>query len=162
MTQRPARPRCVRFIPFAARHYGRNAERKQRQQGIDMRERLPDTRKSIDHKLVIRTTTQDGKSNRLHVYLVIGKFDDGRPGELFITINDASETLRGFAKVWAIAVSLCLQSGVPLSKLVEKFSRQNFMPNGLTENPEIPTCASIVDYVMRFMEQQFTEKCFPK
>jgi len=120
-----------------------------------MRERLPDQRKSVTHKGVICASTPSGKPWRLHVYITVGLFPDGRPAELFLCINDASETLVGFATVWAIAISLCLQSGVTLQKLVEKFAFQQFSPMGFTENPDLRSCKSLVDYVIRWMEIQF-------
>jgi ribonucleoside-diphosphate reductase alpha chain len=119
------------------------------------RERLPDTRKSVTHKAVICASTPGGKPWRLHVYITVGLFPDGRPAELFLCINDASETLVGFATVWAIAISLCLQSGVELSKLIEKFAFQQFAPMGFTENPDIRSCKSLCDYVIRWMEKEF-------
>ncbi len=123
-----------------------------------MRERLSDTRKSITHKLVIRYSSQNGKTERLHFYITVGLFDDGRPAELFVTVNNGNDTIAGFCKVWAIAVSLCLQSGVTVQKLVEKFSFQDFEPSGFTEGVEIKTCKSVVDYIVRWMENVFIEK----
>ena len=120
-----------------------------------MRERLPDTRKSINHKLVLHHTKPGGKIERLHVYLVIGMYGDGRPAELFITVNKGNDTISGFCKVFAILVSLCLQSGVTIEKLFEKLSKQAFEPSGFTENKDIHSCSSIVDYVMSLFKQQF-------
>ena len=123
-----------------------------------MRERLPDKRESITHKLVLQYRKPSGKVKRLHIYITIGLFPDGRPAELFFCLNDADETLVGFCKMWAISISLCLQSGVTLEKLVEKFAHQSFPPSGFTENKEIHSCKSIVDYTVRFMERQFSPK----
>jgi ribonucleoside-diphosphate reductase alpha chain len=120
-----------------------------------MRERLPDTRHSINHKLVIPFSRTPKKIERLHIYIVIGLFPDGRPAELFLTINGGTESLRGWAKVWAIAISLCLQSGVTVEKLYEKFAHQDFDPKGFTENKDIRSCSSVCDYVMQFFKQQF-------
>jgi ribonucleoside-diphosphate reductase alpha chain len=122
-----------------------------------MRQRLPDQRKSITHKLVLRHEKITGKIERLHIYITVGLFDDGRPGELFLNLDDADDCVRGWAKQWAIAISLCLQNGVTLDKIVEKFSNQDFSPNGFTENKELHGCKSIPDYVVRWMEKQFTD-----
>ncbi len=48
-----------------------------RQVAVPRRERLPDTRKSVTHKFNV--AGHEG-------YLTVGMFDDGRPGELFITM----------------------------------------------------------------------------
>jgi len=120
-----------------------------------MRERLPDQRKSITHKLVLQYGRTPKQMERLHIYITVGTFDDGRPGELFVTVNKGNDIIAGWAKCWSIAISLCLQSGVTVEKLYEKFSHQSFPPDGFTENKDIHSCASIVDYVMSFLKQQF-------
>ena len=56
---------------------------------------------------------------------------------------------------FATAVSLCLQYGVPLEVLVEKFSHVRFEPMGPTSNPHIPTATSVVDYIFRFLAREF-------
>jgi len=92
---------------------------------------------------------------RLHFYITVGLFPDGRPAELFITLNKGNELIAGFCKVWAIAISLCLQSGITVDKLVEKFSFQDFEPKGFTESDDIKTCKSCVDYIIRWMRNKF-------
>lgn len=139
-----------------------------------MRKRMSDTRKSMTHKFVLRSANPSGKIGQLNIYLTVGLYDDGRPGEIFYTINAAGdedktpkekdidvlyyETLRGWSKQWAIAISLCLQNEIPLNKIVEKFSHQDFPPQGMTDNRDIPMCKSIVDYTVRFMKREFGEK----
>jgi ribonucleoside-diphosphate reductase alpha chain len=136
-----------------------------------MRERLPNTRKSITHKFVLRSPNPSGKTGKLLIYITVGLYNDGRPGEIFYTINASGEenktpkevetdilyyeTLRGWSKQWAIAISLCLQSKIPLTKIVEKFSHQDYPPQGMTDNPDIPMCKSIVDYTVRWVEKIF-------
>ena len=50
------------------------------------RERLPDTRASVTHKFSVCGT--EG-------YLIVGLFEDGRPGELFIKVAKEGSTLGG-------------------------------------------------------------------
>jgi len=121
-----------------------------------MRERLPDTRVSITHKAVI-LAEEDGKAKRIKFYFTVGLFTDGRPGELFLHMDEAGSTLDGMADTIGILISLCLQEGVPLAKLVEKLAYQQFNPQGMTENPEMRFVKSIVDYVVRWMEREFTK-----
>ena len=140
------------------------------------RERLPDTRNSLTHKMVLHSLFPSGKVRKINAYLTVGMYPDGRPAELFYVINVAGlkqeeddckerdpdvvyyETLRGWSKQWAIAISLCLQSKVLLSKIIEKFSYQDYPPQGVTENPEIPTCKSMADYTVRWLALQFGDK----
>jgi ribonucleoside-diphosphate reductase alpha chain len=125
------------------------------------RERLPDVRRSITNKLVLCHARTPNKIDRVHFYIVIGLFPDGRPAELFITVNGGSEMLNGWCKCWAIAISLCLQSGVSAEKLYEKFAHQDFELKGFTENKDIRSCSSVCDYVMQFFKQQFMKDNTP-
>jgi ribonucleoside-diphosphate reductase alpha chain len=114
------------------------------------REKLPDTRKSVTHKAVILA-----EGSRVKFFFTVGFYPDGRPGELFLHMDEGGSTLDGFADAWSIAVSLCLQSGVSLETLVNKFSFQEFEPKGMTDCPEVQVARSVVDYVVRWMEKGF-------
>lgn len=111
-----------------------------------VRRRLADTRASITHKFSI-----EGHE----CYITVGLFEDGAPGELFITIAKEGSTLSGMLDAFARSVSLLLQYGAPLSHLVEKFAHMRFEPSGWTGNPEIGFAKSIVDYVFRWLGLRF-------
>ena len=139
-----------------------------------MRERLPDERYGVNHKLVLHSLSPSGEMGKLNIYITMNRYPDGRLGELFYTVNVSGkesetvegktadilyyECLRGWLKQWAIAISLCLQSGVTLAKLVDKFAFQDFPPSGFTENKTMHSCKSIVDYTIRWMECEFKSK----
>jgi ribonucleoside-diphosphate reductase alpha chain len=110
------------------------------------RTHLPPERRSITHKF--RVGEQEG-------YVTVGLFDDGRPGEVFITISKEGSTIRGLMDSVAVLTSLALQYGVPLEDLVRKFRGVHFEPQGLTDNPEIPSASSIIDYIFRWLERRF-------
>jgi ribonucleoside-diphosphate reductase alpha chain len=110
------------------------------------RERLPDLRYGVTHKAVIRA-----EDRRVKFFFTINYFKDGRPGELFLHMDESGSTLDGFADCWAIAVSMCLQQGITVEKLMEKFAFQEFEPKGFTDNKDIRVARSVVDYVVRFM-----------
>lgn len=65
---------------------------------------------------------------------------------------------QGLLDSCATLFSLSLQYGVPLEKLVEKFKTQQFQPSGFTDNEDIRMCTSIVDYIARWLEQEFLEE----
>jgi ribonucleoside-diphosphate reductase alpha chain len=113
------------------------------------RRRLPATRPSITHKF--NMAGHEG-------YLNVGMFENGSPGELFITMAKEGSTVGGMMDAFATAISLCLQYGVPLDALVKKFSHQRFEPSGMTDNREIPFAKSIVDYIFRWMGMTFLEE----
>jgi ribonucleoside-diphosphate reductase alpha chain len=113
------------------------------------RERLPATRPSITHKFAV-----GGHEG----YLTVGQYDNGRPGELFITMAKEGSTVGGMMDAFATAISLCLQFGVPLDDLVKKFTHQRFEPSGMTSNKDIPFAKSVVDYVFRWLGLTFLEE----
>ncbi len=112
------------------------------------RRRLADTRRSVTHKFNV--AGHEG-------YLTVGLYDDGQPGELFITMSKEGSTIGGLMDSLGTATSVSLQYGVPISSLVAKFSHQRFEPAGITENPDIPIAKSLVDYIFRWMGMQFVE-----
>ncbi len=84
-----------------------------------------------------------------HGYLTVGQYDDGMPGELFMRLAKQGSTLAGFMDALAISVSHGLQLGVPLKDFVKSFTSMSFAPAGITDDPEIRTASSIVDYIFR-------------
>jgi len=85
----------------------------------------------------------------------VGLYDDGRPGELFITMAKEGSTIGGLMDSFGTAVSMSLQYGVPLEVLVNKFSHTRFEPMGYTTNPDIRIAKSLVDYIFRWMGLSF-------
>jgi ribonucleoside-diphosphate reductase alpha chain len=111
-----------------------------------MRRRLTDTRASITHKFNV--AGHEG-------YLTVGLYEDGMPGELFITMAKEGSTIGGLMDCLGTAVSVALQYGVPIESLVTKFTHQRFEPAGMTANRDIPFAKSLVDYIFRWMGMEF-------
>ncbi len=88
-------------------------------------------------------------------YITVGLYEDGTPGEIFLTMAKEGSTISGLMDSFATAISLTLQYGVPLEALVEKFSHTRFEPAGYTKNPEIPIAKSLVDYIFRWLASRF-------
>ncbi|HEY2952689.1 MAG TPA: vitamin B12-dependent ribonucleotide reductase, partial [Verrucomicrobiae bacterium] len=116
------------------------------QVGMPLRRRLPETRAAVNHKFEI--AGHEG-------YLTVGLFEDGRPGELFITMAKEGSTIGGLMDAIGTLSSMALQYGVPLEALVKKFAYQRFEPSGFTKNPDIRNASSIIDYVFRWMACRF-------
>jgi ribonucleoside-diphosphate reductase alpha chain len=114
--------------------------------GKPLRRRLTDTRQALTHKFDI--AGHEG-------YLTVGLFDDGQPGELFITMAKEGSTIGGLMDGIGTLTSMALQYGVPLDALVRKFAHQRFEPSGFTKNAEIRNASSITDYVFRWLAFQF-------
>ncbi|MDZ4659787.1 MAG: vitamin B12-dependent ribonucleotide reductase, partial [Bythopirellula sp.] len=114
--------------------------------GKPHRRRLPDTRDSITHKFSI---------NGHEGYITVGLFEDGRPGELFITMAKEGSTIGGLMDAFGTSVSMSLQYGVPLEDYVRKFSHMRFEPQGYTKNPDIRIAKSLIDYIFRWLGIRF-------
>ncbi len=82
-------------------------------------------------------------------YVTVGEYEDGRPGEVFVKVSKQGSTLSGVMDAFAIAVSLGLQHGVPLSTFVRKYTNMRFEPAGITDDPELRLASSLVDYIFR-------------
>jgi ribonucleoside-diphosphate reductase alpha chain len=110
------------------------------------RRRLPDTRQSITHKFSV--AGHEG-------YLTVGLYEDGQPGELFITMAKEGSTVGGLMDVIGTVVSMALQYGVPLITLVDKFRHARFEPSGMTSNKDMPFAKSLIDYIFCWLGCQF-------
>ncbi|HWB53780.1 MAG TPA: LAGLIDADG family homing endonuclease, partial [Tepidisphaeraceae bacterium] len=111
-----------------------------------LRRRLPDTRNAITHKFDV--AGHEG-------YITAGLYEDGQPGEVFITMAKEGSTIGGLMDAIATLVSVSLQYGVPVESLVRKFEHVRFEPSGMTRNPEIPIAKSLVDYIFRWLAMEF-------
>lgn len=114
--------------------------------GRPPRRKLPDERESITHKFSI-----GGHEG----YITVGMFEDGCPGEIFITMAKEGTTISGLMDSLSVAISLTLQYGMPLRFLVDKFAHARFEPSGWTGNRQIPYAKSIVDYIFRWLGVKF-------
>ncbi len=125
---------------------------------IGERIRMPQTRRSLVHKFDI--AGHEG-------FLIVGMYDSGKPGEIFISMHKQGSTIRGLMDAWATSVSLNLQYGASILDLFGKFRHQKFEPSGFVRNmqggeldskvKQIRTASSIVDYVAQFMLTNFGE-----
>jgi ribonucleoside-diphosphate reductase alpha chain len=117
--------------------------------GRALRRKLPDERRAITHKFSV-----GGHEG----YLTVGLYEDGLPGEIFITMAKEGSTVSGLMDSFATAISLALQYGVPLKVLCDKFSHSRFEPSGYTPNPEIRYAKSVMDYIFRWLALKFLPK----
>jgi len=115
-------------------------------QSMPFRRRLPDTRQSITHKFSV--ANHEG-------YLTVGLYEDGQPGELFITMAKEGSTIGGLMDAIGTCTSMALQYGVPLITLVDKFRHARFEPAGMTSNRDIPFAKSLIDYIFCWLGCQF-------
>ncbi|MEW6531478.1 MAG: vitamin B12-dependent ribonucleotide reductase [Thermodesulfobacteriota bacterium] len=114
-----------------------------------VRRRLPLDCKASRHKFEIA-----GQKGYIHT----GFYEDGKVGEIFITMAKEGSTISGLMDTIATLTSIALQYGVPLEDLVGKFSHVRFEPAGFTNNPDIPIAKSLTDYIFRYLGVRFLSK----
>lgn len=110
------------------------------------RRRLPDERRAVTHKFSV---------GNYKGYITVGLYDDGSPGEIFVTMAKEGSVISGLMDSFATSISIGLQYGVPLEVLVNKFVHMRFEPSGYTNNPQIRIAKSITDYIFRWMAIKF-------
>jgi ribonucleoside-diphosphate reductase alpha chain len=105
-----------------------------------VRRRLPRVRQSRTYHFEVAD---------LKGYFTVGEYEDGTPGELFVSVSKQGSTLSGLMDSFAISVSHGLQYGVPLKSYVKTLRGMSFAPFGATDDAEIRTASSITDYIFR-------------
>ncbi len=88
-------------------------------------------------------------------FATVGEYDDGQPGEIFLTVSKQGSTLSGIMDAFAKSISYGLQYGVPMRAFVEAFTNMRFEPAGMTDDPDIRFASSIMDYLFRRMALEY-------
>src|SRR5436305_1530228 len=107
---------------------------------LTKRRRLPEDRTEVGRKF--RVGDYEG-------YIHVGLYEDGQPGDIIVDIDKDGTTMSGLMNSLCIAVSMGLQYGVPPEVYVSKLTHMRFEPSGLTNDADISSAKSIVDYIDR-------------
>ncbi|MCA9349679.1 vitamin B12-dependent ribonucleotide reductase [Candidatus Saccharibacteria bacterium] len=113
---------------------------------VTNRVKLPSTRDSKTFAL---------KVNGFKVYVTVGMYPDGTPGEIFIGGGKQGSTFSGFVDALAIAMSMGLQHGVPLDAFVSKFVNMEFEPKGFANSDNFTFVSSVMDLIARELAVNF-------
>jgi ribonucleoside-diphosphate reductase alpha chain len=117
-----------------------------------VRRRLSDERQALVHHFSV-----GGHEG----YVMVGLYDEGQPGEIFIRMAKAGSTIAGLMDCFGIAISMALQYGVPLKVLCDKFSHTRFEPSGWSTVKEIGYAKSLMDYLFRWLALKFLPAMSP-
>jgi ribonucleoside-diphosphate reductase alpha chain len=117
-----------------------------------VRVKLPPTRPGITHKVEVA-----GHDFYITVNHYTSGRRKGRPAECFITVAKHGSTLNGTYDSIATLLSFALQEGAKLEPMIDRFKNMEFDPKGPTNNPDIPECTSVVDYLFRWLEKEFLD-----
>src|SRR5690606_26783969 len=103
-----------------------------------IRQKLPRSRRSRTFEFRVA----DSKG-----FATIGEYENGQPGEIFLTVSKQGSTMAGIMDAFAKSISYGLQYGVPLRSYVEAFVNSKFEPAGMTDDPDLRFASSIMDYL---------------
>ncbi|HET7630505.1 MAG TPA: hypothetical protein VFK03_03975, partial [Candidatus Saccharimonadales bacterium] len=124
-------------------------------QPVQVVEKVVRTNERREMPRVRTSKTIEFKISDLKGYVTVGEFEDGQPGEIFVTVAKMGSTLAGLMDAFGRSVSYGLQYGVPLKAYVRGMSNTNFAPFGSTDDPEVKTATSIVDYIFRRLALEY-------
>src|SRR5437667_3852695 len=113
---------------------------------VPERKRLPLDRTEAGRK--VRVGDHEG-------YIHVGLYDDGSPGDIFVDIAKDGTTMAGLMNSLCLAVSMGLQYGFPPELSASKPTHMRFEPSGMTNDVDIRTAKSIVDYIFRWFGKKF-------
>ncbi len=103
--------------------------------------------------------TQEARVGGHKLYLRTGEYGDGTLGEIFIDMHKEGAAFRSMMNCFAMAVSIGLQYGVPLSTFVEQYTFTRFEPQGVVEGDDhVKLATSIVDYLFRVLGIQYLSR----
>lgn len=108
--------------------------------GTTTRQPQPNRRKGYTTAVTI-----DGED----FYLTANGDPHGRLVEVFIEWGKHGHTTAGLMDCYAVAVSTALEAGAALLDLVHDTRDLYFIPNGATDDPDIPHVRSVIDWVTR-------------
>jgi hypothetical protein len=91
-------------------------------------------------------------------YITVNQQPDGTLGEVFVHgFGKLGSAVQGWSDAFAMLSSIMFQVAPfdVLAMLARKFAHQRFSPYGETDNPDIPWCSSVPDYVFRFIAKHY-------
>ena len=129
--------------------------------GADHNNDMPTAAETVSDKFIVKgvvrrdmpkvrpSKTYSFTVSDCHGYFTVGEYEDGTPGELFVRVAKMGSTLAGLMDSFARSISYSLQYGVPLKVYVKGMTSMSFAPSGITDDPEIRTASSLIDYIFR-------------
>lgn len=114
---------------------------------LAMREPLPARRRSWTQRVRIGEHT---------VYMCVGEYEDGRPGEIFVDVSKQGTFLRGVMGSLARMVSIALQCGAGVDIIIHALRGADYPPNGLVEwSDSVTECSSVTDWMASELEAYY-------
>ena len=112
--------------------------------GCLVREKLP-----YEPKCIKNAVKMDGDT----YHITRSFYDDGRLGEIFVSVGKQGNTVKGLSEVLCILISKCLQYGIPAEIISEIMRNAEFSPNGMVrQHDNIKAASSIPDLISKFID----------
>jgi ribonucleoside-diphosphate reductase alpha chain len=108
------------------------------------RKHLPETRHSVTRRVPHLTD--------LDIYVVVGFFEDGEPGEIFIKLGKEGSTLRGLLDIIGLLMSQALQYGISWEQISKNIRNTNFEPRDSDGFSIGHTVVLAVDEILKCLE----------
>lgn len=111
------------------------------------REALPARRRNWTQRVRIAGQT---------VYLCVGEYADGRPGELFVDVAKQGTFLRGVMGALARSLSISLQCGAGVETIIYSLRGLDYPPAGKVEgSSHVQECSSVTDWIASELEARY-------
>jgi ribonucleoside-diphosphate reductase alpha chain len=129
------------------------------------RESLPNERQGVTWKVKIGDlngvqlgeTSMPAEGVYIKAYIRTGEYQDGELGEVFISPDKEGSFIQGVLDGFALLLSIALQYGVPLEKIIEKFMNIRFEPSGMTSDRAVPMATSFFDLMFKKLALRYLD-----
>jgi ribonucleoside-diphosphate reductase alpha chain len=109
--------------------------------------KVPTRRKNTSYSLGI-----NGKT----LHLSVGQNPQGEVIEIATRYEKSGSTTRALLNAVSLLVSLLLQNGYPVEKIVDKLTFLKFEPAGVVQgHPRVKMCSSLLDLIFRVVGVDF-------
>jgi hypothetical protein len=123
----------------------------------------PRPAQAVDLPMRRSGTMQKAAVGGHRVYLRTAEYEDGKLGEVGISLQKETPAFRALMDAFATSVSLGLQHGVPLEQFVEAFVGTRFGAAGVVEgDSSVGAATSILDYVFRHLAMAHLGRRLPE
>lgn len=114
------------------------------------RRRMSSVRSSVTH--CVR------HSGDLKIYIIVGFFTNGDPGELFIKIGKEGSTLAGLMDIVGVCVSQMLQYSIPWDRIARSFYHTNFEPLNIEGKSIAHAIVEAADKLIKDYKEQQSDR----
>ncbi|MEO3858542.1 hypothetical protein [Acrocarpospora sp. B8E8] len=81
--------------------------------------------------------------------LIAAAGDDGLLSDVVMQWGKHGTATSGLMDLYAMALTIAVRHHVPLAELIAEHRNLYFVPNGSTDDPDIPRVRSVIDWVVR-------------